>query len=121
MPEGLSAEGVFEAAAAGDPGAVETLEEIGTLTAYALQFVALAYDPQIIVIGGSVMLGSPRLFRNTQRKLHELADSSWVFGKIYSEGLITLSTLGNEAGVLGAAALAVPEPSGARALVSREL
>jgi glucokinase len=117
-PERLGAEQVFECAALGDSVAVETLEEVGSLTAYALQYLALAYDPQLIIIGGSVMLGSPLLFRNTQQKLRELADGSWVFGKTYSEGLVRLSTLGNDAGVLGAAALAVPQPSGARAFVS---
>lgn len=109
-PETLSAEAVFGSAVLGDPVAIETLEEIGTLTAYALQYLALAYDPQIIVIGGSVILGSPLLFRNIQQKLRELSDSSWVFGKTYSKELVKLSTLGNNAGVLGAAALVAPQP-----------
>ena len=63
----------------------------------------------MIVIGGSVGLGSPVMFTHVQRKLQELAESSWVFGKVYSEDLVKLSTLGNNAGVLGAAALVSSE------------
>lgn len=108
LSQPLTAEKVFEAATLNDPVAVETLKEIGTLMAYALEYLALAYDPDVIVIGGSVVLRSPLLFQTIQQKLHELADSSWVFGKAYSKELVKLSTLGNNAGVLGAAALVAP-------------
>jgi glucokinase len=104
----LTAEKVFDAATHGDPVAIETLSEIGTLMAYSLEYLALAYDPDIIVLGGSVVLGSSLLFQIIQQKLQELADSSWVFGKAYSKNLVQLSTLGNNAGVLGAAALVAP-------------
>lgn len=104
----LAAEKVFEAANRNDHVAVETLKEIGILMAYSLEYLALAYDPDVIVIGGSVVLGSPFLFQIVQQKLQELADSSWVFSKVYSKDLVKLSTLGNNAGVLGAAALVAP-------------
>lgn len=105
----LTAEKVFEAATYGDPVAIETLQEIGTLMAYALEYLALAYDPDVIVLGGSVVLGSPLLFQIIQQTLQGLAESSWVFGKAYSQDLVKLSTLGNNAGVLGAAALVAPQ------------
>ncbi len=104
----LSAEQVFDAATQNDPVAIETLRETGTLLAYALEYLTLAYDPDVIVIGGSVVLESPLLFQIIQQTLQRLAESSWVFGKAYSENLIKLSTLGNNAGVLGAAALVAP-------------
>jgi glucokinase len=106
----LTAENVFAAALQRDRIAMETLEEIGKLMAYSLQYLALAYDPEAIIIGGSVVLSSPLLFQIIQQKLQELADSSWVFGKAYSKDLVRLSTLGNNAGVLGAAALVAPQP-----------
>lgn len=106
--QSLTAEKVFEAATHDDPVAIETLHEIGTLMAYALEYLVLAYDPEVIILGGSVVLGSLLLFQIIQYKLHELAESSWVFGKAYSKELIKLSTLGNNAGVLGAAALVAP-------------
>ncbi len=104
----LTAEKVFEAAENGDPVSIETLREIGTLTAYALEYLALAYDPDVIVLGGSVGLGSPFLYQVTQQKLQECAEQSWVFAKAYSKDLVKLSALGNHAGILGAAAL-VPQ------------
>ncbi len=106
----LTAENVFAAAVQHDRVAIETLEEIGRLMAYSLQYLALAYDPEAIVIGGSVVLSSPLLFKSIQQMLHELGNSSWVFGKAYVKDLVRLSTLGNNAGVLGAAALVAPQP-----------
>lgn len=108
----VTAENVFVAAAQGDEVCIETLEEIGQLMAYALQYLTLAYDPQAIVIGGGVVLGSPLLFICIQQTLRELGRSSWVFGKAYAEDLVRLSALGNNAGVLGAAALVAPPRRG---------
>lgn len=105
----LTAEQVFNAASRNDEVALTTLVETSELLAYSLEYIALAYDPDMIVIGGSVGLGSRFLFDKVQRKLQELADSSWVFGKVYSKDLVKLSTLGNNAGVLGAAALVSSE------------
>ncbi len=105
----LTAEQVFDAASKNDEVALTTLVETSELLAYSLEYIALAYDPDMIVIGGSVGLKSPFLFYKVQRKLQELADSSWVFGKVYSKDLVKLSTLGNNAGVLGAAALVSAE------------
>jgi glucokinase len=107
-PASLDADAVFGAAEQGDAVAVETLEEVGKLVAYALEHIALAYDPEKIVIGGSVMLRSGALFGVVMEKLRELSHESWVFGRTYSDGLVELSTLGNNAGVLGAAALVAP-------------
>ena len=106
----LTAENVFAAALQRDRVAIETLEEIGRLMAYSLQYLALAYDPEAIVIGGSVVLSSPFLFKSIQQMLRKLGNSSWVFGKAYAKDLVRLSTLGNNAGVLGAAALVAPQP-----------
>jgi glucokinase len=119
--QSLTAEKVFDAATHGDPLAMEILHEIGTLMAYSLEYLALAYDPDIIVLGGSVVLGSSLLFQIIQQQLQELADSSWVFGKVYSKKLVQLSTLGNNAGVLGAAALVAPHLSIKSQLVSDTL
>lgn len=104
----ITCEAVFEGAVLGDAVALETLHEIGGWTAHAIEYLTLAYDPDGIVIGGSVLLGSPLLFGIIQNKLQELAESSWVFRKTYAKDLVRLSTLGNNAGVLGAAALVSP-------------
>jgi len=102
----LTAENVFEAALSGDAVAKETLSEIGVLMARAIQTIALAYDPNVIVIGGGVVQGSKPLFMKIQEELQRLADESWVFRKVFTKDLVKLSALGTNAGVLGAAALA---------------
>jgi glucokinase len=104
----LTVENIFSAAEKKDEVALETLKEIGALMAHSLEYLALAYDPNMIAIGGSVVLESPLLYQIIQQKLEELADASWVFRKVYSKELVKRSTLGNNAGVLGAAALAAP-------------
>jgi glucokinase len=110
VTEIVSAERVFEAATRRDRVAAETLEEVGKFIAYSLQYLALAYDPEAIVIGGSIVLNSPLLFTTIRRTLRDLAADSWVFGRAYTEDLVRLSTLGNNAGMLGAAALvALPQ------------
>jgi glucokinase len=108
FPQLLTTQKVFEAEAIDDPVARETLIEVGILIANALQYLTLAYDPSMIVIGGSVVQGSDHLFKFIQEHLEELATNSWVFRKVYKKDLIQLSSLGNFAGILGAAALVVP-------------
>ena len=105
----LTAEKVFEAAALGDQVANETLAEVGTLMAYSLQYLALAYDPDVIVIGGGVVQGGSPLIIRIQEKLQQLANDSWVFRKVYTKDLVKLSSLGSDAGVFGAAALVAPQ------------
>jgi glucokinase len=101
----VTTEHVFAAATERDAVAVETLEEVGRLIANSLEYLALAYDPEAIVIGGGIVLNSPLLYKTIRLTLQDLAGKSWVFGRAYTEDLVRLSTLGNNAGVLGAAAL----------------
>ena len=60
---------------------------------------------QAVVVGGSVVFNSPLLFKSIQQILHDLGNSSRVFGKAFASDLVRFSTLGNNAGVSGAAAL----------------
>jgi glucokinase len=101
----ITPEEIFIAAEQKDGLALEVINEVGGFIAHALEYLVLAYDPQIIVIGGSICLKSKILNRIISQKLQELSDQSWVFAKAYRKGLIRLSTLGNNAGVFGAAAL----------------
>lgn len=104
-PKNMTSELVFKSAEDGDGFAIETIHEIGDVMAYALQYLALAYDPEMIVIGGGVVQGGDIFTNYVQHKLEYLATKSWVFGKIYKPGLVKISSLGPNAGILGAAAL----------------
>lgn len=96
---------VYAAARQKDALAMTTLDEIARMVANAIQYLLLAYDPEILVIGGSVLLKGSILFEKIEDYLSKLKGESWVFAKIYSREVVRVSTLGNNAGVLGAAAL----------------
>lgn len=103
----LSPEQVFSAAANGESYAIETIQEVGGILARVLQYLALAYDPELIVLAGGVMQGGQVMMDYVQQQLGRMAEESWVFGKIFSEELVKVSASRSHAGILGAAALVV--------------
>jgi glucokinase len=105
----LTAEKVFQLALEGDSRALETVQETAEYVAHALQFLALAYDPQVIVIGGGVSRAGDPFLLPVRQALQRRAEKNLVLGKMYSPGLVQLSRLGNEIGVLGAASLVAPD------------
>jgi glucokinase len=105
--EPLVAEDIFSAAAQGDELALETITEVGEYVAFAIQFIALAYDPQVIVLGGGVPQAGLLFLDPVLRSLERLAAQNWVFGKLFKPGFVQITQLGVDIGVLGAAALAV--------------
>jgi len=103
--EGLTAEDVFQAAAMGDALARETAEEVGEYVAFAIQFLALAYDPRIVVLGGGVPQAGKPFLDPVLHFLDRQAKQNWVFRELYRPGFLQVSRLGSDIGVLGAAAL----------------
>jgi len=55
----VTAEALFDAAAAGDPVAVEYLDRIHQFNAAGVAGIANAYDPGLVTIGGAVALNNP--------------------------------------------------------------
>jgi glucokinase len=103
--EGLTAEDVLRAAAMGDGLAMETAEEVGEYVAFAIQFLALAYDPRLVVLGGGVPQAGKPFLDPVLHSLERQARQNWVFREMYQPGFLQVSQLGNDIGVLGAAAL----------------
>ncbi len=101
----LSAEQVFQAAAQGDELALETVQETASYVAFVIQFLALAYDPQLFVLGGGVPKAGAAFLNPLLRILERMAEENWVFRQLYHPGLVQLNQLGEEIGVLGAATL----------------
>lgn len=101
----LTPEMVFLAAEQGDLLANETLDTVGSYIALVLQFMILAYDPQLIVLGGGVPMTGSLFFEPVLRRLYKRAAESWVFARALKPGLIQLTSLGENIGILGAAAL----------------
>lgn len=105
LPE-ITAEDVFEAAAGGDPLALQTIREVAAYVAFVVQFLALAYDPQVIVLGGGISLTGNLFFDPIRHALEKQARENWVFREMYSPELVQVTRMGADIAVIGAAALA---------------
>jgi glucokinase len=86
----------------GDALAVEAFRRAGEYLGIAVAGFLHAFDPSIVVFGGGVSSVGPLLFDAFHASLKER-----VFHPIYLEGLkIEMAALGDDAGLLGALALA---------------
>lgn len=93
---------VTTAAAAGDPAAIEILEELGYWIGMGSASLAAVLDPELIVLGGGVA-ESGELFIDAARD--GFLDHLSARGH-RPEARIELAVLGNDAGMIGAADLA---------------
>jgi len=101
-PAELTGPMITKAAAAGDPCAVELLDDLGRWLGEGLASIATLFDPTTIVIGGGVSAAKDLLLKSAQvafeKNLPAKANRPHsTFG---------LAELGNDAGLIGAADLA---------------
>lgn len=101
--EKLTAKAVFDAVKAGDAVAIEIAEQFGEYLGKGLAAVAAVVNPEMFVIGGGVSKAGEILF-DYIRPAYE----KYVFHGCRSAKL-ALATLGNDAGIFGAAALVLCE------------
>lgn len=95
----LSAKSVFDAVKAGDEVAQEIAEEFGKYLGHALANLAVVVDPSVFVIGGGVSKAGEILLGYIEKAYKErefFANKDVKF---------VLATLGNDAGICGAARL----------------
>lgn len=91
-----------KAAKGGDPVAAELWEEVGTEIGAALASVIWLLNPDTIVIGGGVSQAGELIFAPIQRAVHQRTIP------VFHEHLrIVPATLGNDAGIIGGATLAM--------------
>jgi len=90
---------VFEDAQKGDARAVELYKELGTHIGHAIKMVMYAYDPQLIILGGSVRHAYD-FFQETMWQQIK----TFAFTKSAERIKVGVSALQNS-GILGAAAL----------------
>ena len=95
----LNGTAVYAAARIGDEGALRLYSELGTHVGNAIKSVLYTYDPELIVLGGSVSQAYD-LFEDTMWD----AVKTLVYGKTAERIRIETSDLENS-GILGAAAL----------------
>jgi glucokinase len=96
----LSSQGLFESAKQGDKFALQLVEEIGVLNAIGCANIISAYDPSLILIGGSVTLENRNLILPPIRN-HVVEH---VQNRIPR---IALTVLGQEVGLYGVVAIAL--------------
>ena len=97
--EEISAKTVFDAVKAGDKVAMEVAEEFGKYLGYALSNLAVIVDPEVIVIGGGVSRAGEILLEYVTK---------YFMKRVFfanKECKFALATLGNDAGIFGAAKL----------------
>ena len=95
--DSVSAKDVFDAVKAGDAVAIEVAEEFGRYLASGLVNLAVIADPAVFVIGGGVSRAGEVLIPFIQKPYKEKA----FFANKEIE--FRLATLGNDAGICGAA------------------
>lgn len=110
-PDELTGKAVTTAALTGDAFAGSVLEEVGRWLGIGLVNVIVALDPELVVIGGGASLdAAPWLLPVARRELGER-----VLGAQHRNlPDLVLAQLGDDAGTIGAAALAHDERLGGR-------
>ena len=99
VPGNVTAKAVFDSAKQGDAVAEEVLNDVAHYLGKALTDLAVVLDPEVLVIGGGVSKAGDILLRYVEKCSH-----------IRSCKLV-LASLGNDAGIYGAARFALSQGS----------
>lgn len=100
LVEGIMAKDVFDAAKSGDEVALRIVNRAASYLGKSMAMVSVILNPQRYIIGGGVSKAGDILFDAIRQYYHEYAQES------AREGVdIVPATLGNDAGVVGAAGL----------------
>ncbi len=97
---GTTGENIFERAKAGDPIALQAYNEFGYEMAHAMMIALYAYDPEIVILGGSVS----QAFEFFKKTMMEKLKSSFAYQHALERVVIEPSDL-PDIPLLGAAAL----------------
>jgi glucokinase len=116
LEEGKEVDGraVTEAALAGDETAIGVFELIGSRLGVACSSLANTFQPNAIIVGGGVIAAGDLLLEPARREIRERALNPM------NRTPILEATLGNDAGMIGAAAMARTELAEAGAAPARE-
>ena len=110
-PDNITAKTVSEGANARDPLSLRLLEEVGQALIAGASTIVNAFNPCRLILGGGVIDGLPELVdhvdRGTQKRALPTATKSLQ---------VLRAKLGNDAGVVGAASLALQIFKGERSL-----
>ncbi|MBR5383353.1 MAG: ROK family protein [Clostridia bacterium] len=99
-PEKINAKIVIDAAKAGDPVATEVFDKYAHYLALAVNNVISFFDPDMIILGGGVSRAGDFLLKAVKDRLPE-----YLFYPTLKQPELVLASLGNDAGIIGAALL----------------
>jgi len=99
-PAAMTAKIVIDSAKAGDPAAFGVFNEYVKYLALGINTIISFIDPEMIVLGGGVSRAGTFLLDAVRAELPK-----YIFFKTLPYASIELATLGNEAGIIGAAML----------------
>ena len=99
---------VGKAADVRDPFALELLWELGTRLGVGLTALANAFDPEVIVVGGGVLEEGEAVLGGAREEMNQRFE-----GRVAPPRVVSAS-LGNDAGVVGAAQLSLEALEGTR-------
>jgi glucokinase len=102
-----SAVEVFDAAKAGDALAQEVFRQVGSYLGMALAGIINVLNPEVVVIGGGVAAGWEMFADHTRNEIKKRG-----FRQPGERARLTPATLGDDAGILGAAKLAFENRNG---------
>ena len=104
QPDQVTTATVFAAAAQGDPIAIDIVAHAGELLGYGLATVVSLFEPQRIIVGGGMADVGELIFAPMRRAMTERC-------YLISRGYVTIdlvpAQLGDDAGVIGAAGMAL--------------
>ncbi len=100
-PQTVTSVHVSQAAAQGDPLARDLMDREAELIGVGLTNLLHIYSPELILVGGGVVTANPWLLQGAQQVIERRA-----VAEVYRQVPIQLAQLGDQVGVLGAAALA---------------
>ena len=96
----INAKTVFDAAKAGDPVASEVFDRYCNYLAVTINNIICTLDPDMIILGGGVSHAGDFLLENVRRRVPR-----YLLYKDLPFAEIRLASLGNDAGIIGAAML----------------
>jgi glucokinase len=96
---------VTEAARAGDPVAIGIFQEAGRRLGEGIAGLANVLDPQVVVVGGGAIVAGDLLLEPARDAFHDAVEAPEVRPRVP----LVAAELGNDAGAVGAAALALEE------------
>ncbi|KRM56379.1 ROK family glucokinase [Lacticaseibacillus sharpeae] len=98
----ISSKMVFDLAKDGDPLALSVVDRVSFYLGFALANLGNTLNPEYIVIGGGVSAAGDFLLTRVQKYFEK-----YTFSNVRATTKVVLATLGNTAGVVGAARLAL--------------